>query len=452
MSTAELDASAPGSLSARGRAVLDDLRSQGIGDEVASWRENALAAGHPVTGADQRRFATSVIHQRLRRIAERDIANGIGALDSADDEEIVRTALDDMFGAGALERLLADPMVENIDAIGCDRVWVSYADGRKELGPQLWRTDEEMIEHLRRLGARSGQGERRFDNAAVELNLHLQAGARLFAVMAVTQRPCLSVRRHRTATASLADLAGSGTFDRAMEEFLTAAVRARLNILVAGGTNAGKTTLLRALLMSADPRERLVTIEDNRELQLSTFSSHHLDLVEMEARDANTEGEGQVTLAELVRMGLRLNPSRVIVGEVRGHEVIPMLNAMSQGNDGSMCTIHASSSEGVFDRIAAYCIQAPERLDRIAANLLVANAIDLVVFLAQTSTPTGVRRWVSSVREVVGAEDHHVSSNEIFRSRPGTHAVVTGVPLRPATVERLATVGYAWPPQHQGER
>src|SRR5690606_2470121 len=139
------------------------------------------------------------------------------------------------------------PLVENVDAIGCDRVWVSYADGRKELGPQLWRSDAEMIDHLRRLGARSGQAERRFDNAAVELNLQLPSGARLFAVMAVTARPCVSVRRHRKATATLAGLCRSGTFDHRVEQFLAAAVRARLNVLVAGGTNAGKTTLLRAL-------------------------------------------------------------------------------------------------------------------------------------------------------------------------------------------------------------
>jgi Flp pilus assembly CpaF family ATPase len=267
--------------------------------------------------------------------------------------------------------------------------------------------------------------------------------------MAVTARPCVSVRRHRKATATLAELRQSATFDHRVEQFLAAAVRARLNVLVAGGTNAGKTTLLRALLGETDPRERLVTIEDNRELNLSAFGDRHQDVVEMESREPNTEGEGEVTLAELVRMGLRMNPSRVIVGEVRGSEVIPMLNAMSQGNDGSMCTIHASSSEGVFDRIAAYCVQAPERLDRIASNLLLANAVDLVVFLAQAQTATGLRRWVASIREVVAAEDQHISSNEIFRAEPGAHAAPTGVPLRPQTLERLAAVGYSWPPTLQ---
>src|SRR5690606_30153791 len=121
--------------------------------------------------------------------------------------------------------------------------------------------------------------------AAVELNLQLPSGARLFAVMAVTARPCVSVRRHRKATATLAELRQSGTFDHRVEQFLAAAVRARLNVLVAGGTNAGKTTLLRALLGETDPRERLVTIEDNRELNLSAFGDRHQDVVEMESRE-----------------------------------------------------------------------------------------------------------------------------------------------------------------------
>jgi len=436
----------PPGLSSRAQAVLDDLLAQGVGDEVAGWRDNALAAGQPVTAADQRRFATSVIQDRLRLIAERDIANGVGAMSAAEDAVVLRAALDDMFGAGMLDRLLADPMVENIDAFGCDRVWVSYADGRKELGPPLWRSDDDMVQHLRRLGARAGQTERRFDNGAFKLRLQLANGARLFAVMAVTSRPCLSVRQHRKATASIAELRATGMFDRRVEEFLRAAVRARLNLLISGATNAGKTTLLRALLGEVDASERLITIEEYRELGVDQFPERHPDVVSMEARDANTEGEGGVTLAELVRLGLSMNPSRVIVGEVLGDEVIPMLNAMSQGNDGSMCTIHAASSEGVFDRVASYCIQAPERLNRVAANLMMVNAIDLIVFIGKRATDAGVERHVASIREVVAAEGDTISSNEIFRRGPDGVAEPSGVPLRPATTERLREVGYSWPP------
>lgn len=449
MTGAATGSSVPAGLSPRTQAVLDDLTAQGVGDEVAGWRDNALAAGRPVTAADQRRFATSVIQNRLRLIAERDIANGVGAMSSAEDAVVLRAALDDMFGAGALDRLLADPLVENIDAFGCDRVWISYADGRKELGPPLWRSDADMVAHLRRLGARAGQSERRFDNGAFKLRLQLANGARLFAVMAVTTRPCLSVRQHRKATASIAELRQSGMFDLRVEDFLRAAVRARLNLLISGATNAGKTTLLRALLGEVEPSERLITIEENRELGLDQFLDRHPDVVSMEARDPNTEGEGGVGLAELVRLGLSMNPSRVIVGEVLGDEVIPMLNAMSQGNDGSMCTIHASSSEGVFDRVASYCIQAPERLNRVAANLMMVNAIDLIVFIGKHTTEAGVQRHVASIREVVAAEENTISSNEIFRRGPDGAAEPSGVPLRPATAERLASIGYVWPPAFQ---
>jgi len=431
-------------LSPRVQAVLGDLMDQGIGDEVAAWRENAVAAGQPVAGADQRRFATSVIQDRLRSIAERDIANGVAPLSAAEDSLVLRAALDDMFGAGMLDRLLANGKVENIDAVGCDQVFISYADGTKERGPQLWRTDQDMTEHLRRLGARIGGTERRFDNGAFKLRLQLPNGARLTAVMSVTERPCLSVRQHRKASATLDELREGAMFDTRVRDFLTASVRAGLNLLIAGGTNAGKTTLLRALLGEVDPRERLITIEENRELNLDPI--RHPDLVSMEARDPNTEGEGAVSLAELVRLSLGMNPSRVIVGEVLGDEVIPMLNAMSQGNDGSMCTIHAASSDGVFDRIASYCVQAPERLDRIAANLMLVNAVDLIVYINKASTDTGIRRCIASIREIAGAEDHTVFSNEIFTPGPDGAAEPSGVPLRPVTAARLAAVGYTWPP------
>lgn len=431
-------------LSPRVQAVLGDLMDQGIGDEVAAWRENAVAAGQPVAGADQRRFATSVIQDRLRSIAERDIANGVAPLSAAEDSLVLRAALDDMFGAGMLDRLLANVKVENIDAVGCDQVFISYADGTKERGPQLWRTDQDMTEHLRRLGARIGGTERRFDNGAFKLRLQLPNGARLTAVMSVTERPCLSVRQHRKASATLDELSEGAMFDTRVRDFLTASVRAGLNLLIAGGTNAGKTTLLRALLGEVDPRERLITIEENRELNLDP--TRHPDLVSMEARDPNTEGEGAVSLAELVRLSLGMNPSRVIVGEVLGDEVIPMLNAMSQGNDGSMCTIHAASSDGVFDRIASYCVQAPERLDRIAANLMLVNAVDLIVYINKASTDTGIRRCIASIREIAGAEDHTVFSNEIFTPGLDGAAEPSGVPLRPVTAARLAAVGYTWPP------
>src|SRR4029434_6565696 len=247
--------------------------------------------------------------------------------------------------------------------------------------------------------ARVSRSERRFAAGSPSLNLQLPDGSRLFAVMAVTSRPCVAIRRHRFPKVFLDDVVGLGSIDVALREFLSAAVRARKNFIICGGVDAGKTTLLRALLNEVGPDERIVTIEDNLELGLDRYPDLHPDVVALEAREENVEGEGAIDLATLVRWGLRMNPDRVIVGEVRGHEVIPMLNAMSQGNDGSMCTIHAHSSLGAFGKLAMYAIQAPERLNLEATNLMVANAINFVVHIGAAigvGGPGVLRRFVSS--------------------------------------------------------
>ncbi len=199
--------------------------------------------------------------------------------------------------------------------------------------------------------------------------------------MAVSSRPAVSIRRHRYADLTLSDLTQMGTLEVRLASLLRAAVRARKNIVVSGAMNSGKTTMLRALAAEIPPRERIVTIEQAFELGLDATGHRHPDMVALEARPANLEGEGQISVADLVRRALRMNADRVIVGEVLGDEVLPMLNAMSQGRSGSMCTIHADSSSGVFRRIASYAVQAPERLPLEATNLLIAGAVHLVVHL-----------------------------------------------------------------------
>ena len=218
---------------------------------------------------------------------------------------------------------------------------------------------------IRSAASRFGLSERRFDLARPELDLRLPDGSRLSALMAVTERPVVSIRRHRFSDLSLSELIGLGTMDPedlASFFYAAAAVRARKNIVVSGAMNSGKTTLLRALAAEISPRERIVTIEQAFELGLGTVPERHPDLVALEARQANVEGVGLISVADLVRRALRMNADRVVVGEVLGDEVLPMLNAMSQGRSGSMCTIHADSSAGVFRRIASYAVQAQERL------------------------------------------------------------------------------------------
>ncbi|HZU80040.1 MAG TPA: ATPase, T2SS/T4P/T4SS family, partial [Acidimicrobiales bacterium] len=392
-----------------------------------------------------------------------------------DEQRLAQDVLDALFGLGRLQSIIDDPDVENIDINGCDRVWVTYSDGRKEMVEPVADSDEELVELVKSAATRFGLSERRFDLARPQLDLRLPDGSRLSALMAVCVRPAVSVRRHRFTELSLDDLVALGTMDEDLSSFLAASVRARKNLVVAGAMNSGKTTLLRALASEIPPHERLVTIEQAFELGLDSDVERHPDIVALEARPANIEGEGQITVADLVRRALRMNADRVIVGEVLGDEVLPMLNAMSQGRSGSMCTIHADSSAGVFRRIASYAVQAPERLPVEASNLLVAGAVNFVVFLDSDEDPCdpaaprevleadhaavpapsrGPRRrisgfaarprsrFVSSVREVVDAEGAQVVSNEVYAPGPDRRAV-PAAPLRPATAAELARSGYA---------
>jgi pilus assembly protein CpaF len=257
--------------------------------------------------------------------------------------------------------------------------------------------------------------------------------------MSVTKRPALSIRRHGYVKVTLTDLEQLGTVNLVLRELLTAAVLARLNVLIAGRTGAGKTTLLRALASAIDPQERIVTIEDTYELALDADKAVHPDVVPLQSREANVEGEGAIDMSLLFRSGLRMSPDRVIVGEIRGHEVIPMLNAMSQGNDGSLGTIHASSSVGAFNKLVLYAAQAPERLAPATTNLLVAEAVHLVVHLGFTGRGGG--RALTSVREVVGADGLTVASNEVFRPG-GDGRAVPGSPPSTALLSALAASGF----------
>ena len=426
------------------KALVREFRRE-VADELTDrLRADELAERPRLSPADQRQFGRQLINRRLERYAKHQLEQGREPPTFEDETALAQAIHDALFGLGALQRLLDDESIENIDANGCADVWVTRADGSKHRAPPIADSDDELIDTLRMTAARVGLTERRFDTGSPSLNLQLPDGSRLFAVMAVTSKPCVAIRRHRFPKVFLDDLVGLGSIDVALREFLSAAVRARKNFIICGGVDAGKTTLLRALLNEVGTGERIVTIEDNLELGLDRYPDLHPDVVALEAREENVEGEGEIDLATLVRWGLRMNPDRVIVGEVRGHEVIPMLNAMSQGNDGSMCTVHANSSLSAFSKLAMYAVQAPERLNLEATNLMVANAINFVVYIAiapGSEGEGGMRRYVSSVREVVGAEGPLVMSNEIFV--PGyDKRAIPGAPLRDSTQGDLAEVGF----------
>jgi pilus assembly protein CpaF len=426
-----------------------------------------------LTGADRREYARQQVFAHLDRLGGQSAGSPSAAALYDDEQELAKTVLDALFGMGGLQSLVDDPDIENIDINGYDRVWATYADGSKRLMPPVAASDEELVDVIRSAARRFGLSERRFDLARPELDLRLPDGSRLSALMAVSTRPAVSIRRHRFADLSLADLIDLGTVGQDMASLLGAAVRARKNIVISGAMNSGKTTMLRALAAEIAPRERIVTIEQAFELGLDANPDRHPDMVALEARPANVEGAGLISVADLVRRSLRMNADRVIVGEVLGDEVLPMLNAMSQGRSGSMCTIHADSSAGVFRRIASYAVQAPERLPLDASNLLVAGSINFVVHLDSESfdrpevgsrtdldrercddvdgqrdrsasefpAQSSRRRFVASVREVVDAEGAQVISNEVARPGADRRAVMSS-PLRAETFRELVDFGY----------
>lgn len=428
-------------------AAVDRLRQRlrrDLSEKLSERVQDDESAGRAPMGAKQRRQMAQLILQGSAEAhgqAElKNSATGGMLVGPEVEQRVIASVLDEVFGLGGLEPLLADPDIENININGCDRVFVRYADGRRARLAPMVGSDTELMELIRDLATRSGVEERRFDRGSPIVNFQLATGERVSAVMAVTARPSVSIRRHRFQQVTLADLRENGTIDHALESLLTALVRARRNVLVTGGTAIGKTTMLRALASAIPSWERLVTIEDVFELGLEESVDAHPDVVALQAREPNLEGVGEISLSDLVWQSLRMSPDRVIVGEVRGPEVIPLTNAMSMGNDGSMGTLHSSSSRGAFLKLAAYAVQGPERLPIEATNLLVASALHFVVHLDKPHDDPS-KRVVSSIREVVDADDRQIVSNEIWR--PGLDLrAVPGAPLRTETLDLLIAAGY----------
>lgn len=404
-------------------SLVRTLRAE-VAEELSTSLRSLEDAGQHLDSDDEEMLTRQLIAARLDELASTAIQAGRTVLTEDEEQALARAVFDRLFHLGRLQPLLDDESIQNVVANGHDRVFIEYAGGLKVEGPPIADSDDELIEQLREIGRRYGLSEREFNPSRPQLNLQLPDGSRLFAVAWVCDRPAVSIRRHRFMKLTLADLVGLGAIDEGLASFLSAAVRARQQLIVAGATGAGKTTMLRALAAEIPASERIVTIETELELGLDRFTDVHPDCVALEAREANVEGAGQVTAAELVRMSLRMNPDRVIVGEVRGDEIVPMLNAMSQGNDGSMCTVHADSSATVFNKMALYAMQSPERLPLEATCQLAAAAVDLVVFIAKSRHG----RWVSSVRQVVGVDGSQVVTNELFRPGPDGRAV-PGVPV-----------------------
>lgn len=408
-----------------------------VSTALVDHRQDARSRGELAPATEDEVVLRRAISAYLDQDASQRLLGGKSIMTSDEEQEVIRSTMDHFLGLGPLQRLLDDPDITDIHVRGTGPVWVKFRDGFRREMPPVVSSDEELIKLVRNAASRSTRGERRFDASTVECNLCLPDGSRLFAVMDVSTAPSLVIRKHQFQLASLHELRRGGLLTDELEDFFSAAVRARRNIIVAGGTGCGKTTLLRALMNEIPREERIVTIEDAYELGIDRFQDLHPDFDSLQSRLPNVEGHGEIPLSDLTRMALRMDPDRVIVGEVRGAEAFPMLMAMSQGNNGSMCTLHADSTRSVFPKLAAYVSMANTGLPVDVVNLVIAHAVHLVVHIELVDG----RRRISSIREVVDADGPRIVSNEIFEGVDGDTAV-SSYPMTAGLRDLLAENGY----------
>jgi Flp pilus assembly CpaF family ATPase len=412
------------------------------------------AAGEALLpAADERQFAQSAAAAVVGRYMQSLLNSGHELPeDAAYDEYLMQAVLAAMYGAGELQAYLDDPDVENININGCDEVWVTYADGGKDRKDAVAATDEDLIDIVQALGAYASHNARPFTPASPTLDVRLHDGSRLAAIMQASERPAVSIRRNRYPRMTLKQLVDLQSIDEETAQFLSAAVQARCNIMVGGATDAGKTTLLRALIDAIDPGERLLVIELTFELGLrrqrdedlaAGRAPRHEDVLELEELRPDAEGTGGLSMDALVRRSRRHDSSRTLVGEVMGPEVGSMLSAMSQGNDGSLSTVHARSARNVFDRLATYAAQHENNMGFEVAHALIAQALDFVVFVKKNPLMGG-RRCVTEILEVTGVTDGRVASSEIFPTSPVTGRAQRDHQVQIRRGKDLAEFGYGY--------
>jgi pilus assembly protein CpaF len=357
-------------------------------------------------------------------------------------ERVVQEVLDEVFGLGPLEPLLADPSVSDILVNTYKRVYVERK-GLLELTPVQFRDDVHLMGIIDRIVSAIG---RRVDESSPMVDARLADGSRVNAIIPPlsVDGPCLSIRRFGRDRLTADDLLNNNSLTPAMLELLRGCVKARLNVLISGGTGAGKTTFLNVLSSHISNRERIVTIEDAAELLLN---QEHV--VRLETRPPNIEGKGAIHQRQLVINALRMRPDRIIVGEVRGEEALDMLQAMNTGHDGSLTTIHANTPRDALSRLETMVAMANLNLPEAAIRRQIASAIDVVVQVSRMSDGT---RKVVSVAEITGMEGNIVTMQDIFVYRKRGirengevlgEFIATGV--RPKFAERLVVTGIHLP-------
>ena len=325
-------------------------------------------------------------------------------LSSGERDRLTQEVLDEVFGLGPLEPLLKDPTVNDILVNTCHAVYVERRGVLEKTGV-IFKDDEHLMQVIDKIVSAVG---RRVDESSPMVDARLKDGSRVNVIIPplAVDGPIVSIRKFGATPLGIADLLRNKALTEPMVEVLKGAVQARLNIVVSGGTGAGKTTMLNTLSGFIDERERIVTIEDSAELQVK-----HEHVVRLECRPPNVEGKGAVKQRELVINALRMRPDRIVLGEVRGEECLDMLQAMNTGHDGSLTTIHANTPRDAISRMETMAMMGSVGLPEKAIRAQIASAVHLIVQIARMSD--GSRR-VTHITELTGAFSDVISMQDIF--------------------------------------
>lgn len=414
------------------QAIKSDIHAKII-DEMPEALQRAI---NQSTG-DQKE-----VRRMVENICAEEVRNNPFAVPLGDRERLVDELISEIMGLGPIEPFLQDSSVSEVMVNGPDSIYIERS-GHLIKTETRFRNAEHLMHIIDRIVSAVG---RRVDESSPMVDARLLDGSRVNVIIPPLSLigPCLTIRKFSRDVLTVDKMIEFGSFDERMAQFLEACVRGRLNIVVSGGTGSGKTTLLNVLSSYVPESERIVTLEDSAELQL-----HQDNLVTLETRPANIEGEGEINMRDLVRNALRMRPDRIIVGEVRTGEALDMLQAMNTGHDGSMTTAHANSARDLLSRLETMVLMSGMELPLRAIRSQIASAVDIVVQIARMRDGS---RKIINISEVTGMEGDIITMQDLFRfeqqgidsdGRLRGEFVTTG--LRPMCSEKLELNGIHLP-------
>lgn len=409
------------------QTLVREADAQEIKQRVSQHLAQARKDHPHMTRADREQRCLGWINDEVATWYGRVAAQRGTAPSGEEETALARYVFDLLFRAGRLQPLLDDPRFENIHINRYDQVWGDLGSGELVRLPPVAGSDEELRELLQDLARNTshGQQEKIFSpEAKPELALRLDDGSRVQAFTGVTPWTCANIRKHRHRDVTLENMVKLGLLDRSLQQFLVAAIHAEKNLMISGKAGSGKTTLLRALMREYDPDERIATLESEFEL-FAHENEHARQVIALEGREATGESTadgraaGEYTLQDLIAPSLRMGTQRTVVGEVRGAEIIAMMQALTSGEGGSLSTIHARSPYGVFDRIAELYALSRENLSETLAYRQIRNGLDFIVHIEMINerrSGGGRHRYISHVLEITGGEsaDGKPATNTLF--------------------------------------